>query len=346
MSDRPARARPDGLVGRLLRAARTAVAIALSVLALLEIVARLTDPAGISYYAETARYMDTLIRDEPMGYRNRPGLRGRFFGAPVEINALGMRDRELARDPADGEFRVAILGDSFPFGIGVPYEESVPAQMERALAAVAPPGVHVRTLNFGVPSYNTEQELAQFETVVAPLRPRAVALFFALNDIYPRMWVFEKRASRVTNLAQRSYAVALLYVLGRRLRPSQADPGTSMATEYRSDHPRWQAIDRSLTALHAKCRQAGIPFVVFTYDDRQREAMAMVAAVGSREGFPVLPIDPWRDARWKGEDPRAYVNSPVDSHPNREGCVIYGTLAAEGLIRAGVFRDPPAADVP
>ena len=334
-----------GLPRRVVRAGMTGLAIGAVSLLLLEGVARLIDPVGISYYPETARYLDTLIRDEPLGYRNRPGLRGRFYGVPVEINAAGLRDREVETIPAPGEFRIAVLGDSFPFGIGVPAEQSVPAVIERLLGETAPPGTVVRTLNFGVPSYNTEQELAQFETVGERLHPRAAVLFFALNDIYPRMWVFEKRTSWLTNVAQRSYAVSLLFFLQRGLRATPPDPGASMATQYRADNPRWQAIDRSLSALQARCRASGIPLVVFTYDDKEREAMALVAAVGAREGFPVIPLSPAADPRWKDLDRREYANSPVDSHPNRKGCEIYGTLVAEALLRSGSLPwSPPPGD--
>lgn len=334
---------------RRLRAAAIATVVIGGVsLLLLEGVARLLDPVGISYYPETARYLDTLIRDEPLGYRNRPGLKGRFYGTPVEINAEGLRDRAVAPEPAPGEFRVAILGDSFPFGIGVPAEQSIPAVVERVLSESAPSGVTVRTLNFGVPSYNTEQELVQFETVGEKLHPRAVALFFALNDIYPKMWVFQKRTSWVANAAQRSYAVSLLFFLQRTLRGSNADPGESMAAQYRADNPRWQAIDRSMTALHTRCRAAGIPFVVFTYDDEEREAMALVAAIGAREGFPVVPLSLRQDPRFKDLDRREYVNSPVDSHPNRKGCEIYGRLVAEALLRTASlpWAPPPGEGQP
>ena len=44
-----------------------------------DLVGRIFDPIGISYYPETARYLDTLIQEEPIGYRNQPGLQGRFY---------------------------------------------------------------------------------------------------------------------------------------------------------------------------------------------------------------------------------------------------------------------------
>jgi hypothetical protein len=301
----------------------------------LEIVARILDPIGISFYPETARYMDTLIEEDPIGYRNRPGLEGRFFGAPVRINALGMRDLEVSAEPPPGEYRIAILGDSITFGIGVPYEDSLPAVAERLLQEEARDGVRIRTLNFGVPSYNTEQELIQFEDVGLKLRPNAVVLLFVWNDIYPKKWIFDKRKNLISNLAQRSYAASLLFKTFALARTAFSGPKSAVFEEFTPSNPGWIAIDRSLTALNGRCRAAGIPFIVLIVDKPELPDTVMVRAVGEREGFPCGVIDPWSDPRWQGRDPGPYVNSKTDSHPNREGCLIYGRVIAEAIQRLG-----------
>ncbi|KUG21917.1 hypothetical protein ASZ90_008321 [hydrocarbon metagenome] len=73
----------------------------LVVFVLLELALRALDPFGISYYPETARYFDTLVLEEPIGYRNRPFLSGTFYGVPVSINSLGMRDRKVGVECQD-----------------------------------------------------------------------------------------------------------------------------------------------------------------------------------------------------------------------------------------------------
>ncbi len=81
--------------------------------------ARLLNPMGISYYPETARLLDELIIEEPIGYRLPPGLEGRYHGVDVRINALGMRDRPVMPEKEPGEFRILVMGDSVIFSIGV-----------------------------------------------------------------------------------------------------------------------------------------------------------------------------------------------------------------------------------
>src|SRR5262249_8954291 len=148
--------------------------------------------------------------------------------------------------------------------LGVEYQDSIPAQLERALAEHAPDGIHYRTLNMGVPSYNTEQELTQLESLGLGLEPDAVVLYFSTNDIEPKLWVFEKLQNPVLNCAQRSYAASIVYVLFQRLRAqavtTEAQP--IQYSSYREDNPRWQAIERSLQRIAQLLQERAVPFLV------------------------------------------------------------------------------------
>lgn len=317
------------------------------VLALLEVVARIFDPLGVSYYPETARYFDTLLLEEPIGYRHRPGLQGTFYGAPVSINALGLRDREVG-DKAAGEYRVLVLGDSVPFGIGVRYEESFPYRLE-VLLNERHPGRRFRTLNLGVPSYNTEQERIQLETLGLPLRPDAAILLFSSNDIMPKLWVFEKRARWYVNAVQRSYAGSLLFVLARTVSqrlgsalPPAAREESPLSEyrgvaigEYRADSPRWLAIDRALSGIYATLKPRGIPFLLLTQNERP-EIVKLLEGVARRERFPLVNLRRQDDPRWAGQDERRFRNSVVDGHPSPLGNQVLAILIAEALARHGI----------
>jgi hypothetical protein len=316
----------------------------LVLLVLLEIAGRAFDPFGISYYPETARYLDTLVLEEPIGYRNRPGLTGTFYGAPVSINSIGLRDREVSFRP-DEEFRILVMGDSVPFGIGVAYENSLPHQLERVLNEQRP-GRHFRTFNMGVPSYNTEQELIQLKSIGLKLEPDAVVLLFSDNDIEPKMWVLNKRSRWYVNLAQRSYAASLLFAFVRELREHIAVPEPSSAhvgisgiagvrvnmSEYRVDSSRWQAIDRSLSEINALLRKRNIPFVLFT-NGSATPVINLLQGVAAREGFPLVNLHRNIDPRWAGQDEARFHNSRFDPHPSPLGNKALATLFAENIIR-------------
>jgi lysophospholipase L1-like esterase len=328
------------------RAARLLGIVALQSLAafaLLEGVGRVFDPYGVSYYPNTAACLDTMIIEEPIGYRNRPGLRGKFYDVPVRINSLGLRGPEIPVPAKENEFRVLMLGDSVPFGVGVPVEDTYPSELERQLnegRGPLDPTVY-RTVNLGVPSYNTEQELVQLESVGMTLDPDLVTLLFTVNDIEEKMWVFDKRDSWLVKHAQRSYAAALLMRLYRDVRGAVGRPAEVVRTgDYREGHPRWESCRESLAQMNSLCRAAGVPFVVFTYQLGEGDPQRLVRGVGLEEGFPVIDLDPGNDPRWAGTDLMDYVVPNGGWHPNDEGHAICATLIRESLLEIGCLPSP------
>jgi hypothetical protein len=304
----------------------------------LEVVCRVLDPMGISYYPETAEYISTLIVEEPIGYRNRPNLQGEYYGVPVSINSLainslGLRDREIPPAPTAGEYRIAVLGDSVPFGIGVDFMHTIPHGLEKALGnASGESGKRIRSINFGTISYNTEQELMQLETLGMRLHPDLVVLMFMENDIQPKTWILDKRKHWYVRAVERSYAASLLALLYKRM--TGLGPIGRLSETYDEDNSQSKIVDRSLSEINGICRSTGIPFVVFTFSRN-----ALVEEVGSREGFPVISL--WADPYWEenGVSPQDYANSRTDPHPNAEGNRIYADLMARDLVELGVLPD-------
>jgi hypothetical protein len=327
---------------RLFRGLMTTCVVMAIFFLLLEVTGRIVDPLGISYYPETASYLDTMIIEEPIGYRNRPNLQGRFWGEQVSINSLGLRDREVDPRPAAAEFRILLLGDSVVFGLGVADDETIPYQLERQLHHFSEIGtakvkVIYRVLNMGVPSYNTEQQLIQLETLGLALDPDVVALMFSSNDLEPKMWVFGRRKSPVVDLAQRSYAASVLAVLYWELRRllTGNDPRAPYQVN-REEHPRWSVVESALRRIAAVCESRGISFVLFVRGSYPRlEALADETALTLVDLTALRQSDP----RWK--EPGAQLEvSWINHHPNRLGSEMYSTLLRESLQRLAVI---PAA---
>lgn len=314
--------------------------------AIIEIGARLFDPMGISYYPETARLLDQMIMEEPIGYRMPPGHVGRYHGVDVRINALGMRDRPVPAQKEAGEFRILMIGDSVVFSIGVELEDSVPFQVERLANAAAPPGRHYRTLNMGVPSYNTEQEQVQTDELGLTLQPDAAVLLFVANDAEDKMWVYEKRSTFVANFAQRSYGASLAYAvlqpwamrLARIVRPKSDTMELEERVGASQRNPRFDTVARSLTKISRGLRSIGTPLLLIHRRQVEDGLVDVIRDVGQREGFPVRRMDVWADPRWKDEDPTEYKNSSVDQHCNPRGCELVSTVIYELMMDTGLLE--------
>ena len=322
------------------RLLRIIIIQAVLTLVLLELVGRLFDPLGISYFPETARYLDSLIREEPIGYRNRPGLTGRYYGVEVRINSLGLRDREIEPRPAEDEFRIMVLGDSVPFGVGVSYEDSIPHRLEETANREASGPKRYRTINMGVPSYNTEQELIQLRDLGLGLNPDLVLLLYARNDMEHKLWVFGKRSKWWINLGQRSYAVSLLYQFVRRLKPDIMGRQRNIDRFNRPEaaNPGWLRVERSLGQIQRLCRERNIPFAVAVRGGSESVLVQKMLAIGQREGFHLLT--------WRFEQPGQYQNSATDGHANPLGCRIIAETLHRKLRALGLLNPAESTSLP
>ena len=71
-----------------------------------------------------------------LGWELVPGAAGMGkLGEPYQISAFGLRDREYRLDKPPDISRIAAIGDSFTFGMGVNLEDAYPKQLERILRA-------------------------------------------------------------------------------------------------------------------------------------------------------------------------------------------------------------------
>ena len=123
-----------------------------------------------------------------VGYTFRPGFSGTAFGVGLEINRAGFRGGEWSRRrPSDVQLRIALLGDSFAFGYGVEFEDSVGEQLERSLARRE--GIGAEVLGFGVNGYNSRQQQALLQRMVLDYEPDLAIVLITNNDHEPSMLV-------------------------------------------------------------------------------------------------------------------------------------------------------------
>lgn len=134
--------------------------------------------------------LDLYECDSELGWRftaHKVGIkigRKREFFQLVRFNALGFRDHERGIEKPPDNYRIVILGDSFPAALQVAMDEAFPQILERQLAAEVSPGQIIEVINMATDGYGTAQELLAFRQLSKQLRPDLVLLFvFPYNDL-------------------------------------------------------------------------------------------------------------------------------------------------------------------
>jgi len=135
------------------------------------------------YAKGPARYYDRNIgsRFHPNQTRTIDVRHGKAL-IELELNAIGLRG-PTPRKKA-GKPRVACIGDSFTFGWGVQGGETYPIALAEILAD-EPGFEQAEVVNFGIPGYNTWNELQTYRHVVRPYNPDIVVIGFYPNDVKP-----------------------------------------------------------------------------------------------------------------------------------------------------------------
>jgi len=131
-------------------------------------------PSNLAYFVS-----DTLL-----GWTVGPSRRS--------ANGLYLSSTEGIRSPRRGmayanhpaRHRIATVGDSFTFGLEVPFQDSWGFQLERAL------GTDFQVLNFGVNGFGVDQAYLRYDRDVRPWHPVMTIFGFIEHDLYRSMSVY------------------------------------------------------------------------------------------------------------------------------------------------------------
>ncbi len=111
--------------------------------------------------------------DAYLGWELRPNQ--------YDHNSHGFRGRETTVDKPRGLRRIAVVGDSVTYGLGLKAEESYPSLLEEQLTASG--GGPLEVLNFGVPGYSSFQGYTLLKKRVLRFQPDLVIMTFSPDDV-------------------------------------------------------------------------------------------------------------------------------------------------------------------
>jgi len=121
--------------------------------------------------------------DEVRGWRHRAGAKDLYVKLgcrqEIEINSLGLREREIPHAPKIGTQRILVVGDSQVVGFEVAQDETFTRVAERALHAA---GYDVEIINGGFRGYGTDQVLLFLREEGLRYQPDLVLYHWGLND--------------------------------------------------------------------------------------------------------------------------------------------------------------------
>lgn len=148
--------------------------------------------------------------DFEIGKRLKPGFKGNHYGAEVEINSHGMRDREFQLGKPAGTQRILVLGDSWTFGPSVAVEQTWPKQLETLLASGPIP---VEVMNTGVSGYETFHEAVYYERNLKAFEHDLVLVgMYPVNDVHDK----SRRYDRLRSLHDNHPLLYDIYMFPKR----------------------------------------------------------------------------------------------------------------------------------
>ena len=269
-------------------------------------------------------------------YEMVPDRDDTFEGMSVRTNSLGMRGPEPA-PPDPSLFRVAVVGDSFTFGYGVPEGETYPSVLAGVLNR-SPAGRKRRfeVLNLGVVGYNTQDEAVVVERKVLALDPRLVIIGYVLNDpeIDPRPSLHKVFDPPVW--WRHSHVLRLLHLGWNCLDVWRYGRGDYIRYLHAPERNKWQSVVTAFARIGALTRERGTRVLVVIFPLLPTDGWAgypygdlhsQVTKAARQEGFEVVDLLPV----FLRHPPSDLRVSREDGHPNALGHELAAQAIADAI---------------
>lgn len=233
------------------------------------------------------------------------------------VNRFGFRGPEWSEKKAPGVVRIALIGDSFIFGMGVRDEDTLKARLDEGLAARGLAG-RVEVLNLGLCGNNLPTHIQMYEIARARLDADIVVMgLFIHNDLSE--WDQQDELRGMTRIGGFSL---LAWLTGY-------DAAVALATLRQVQHgdlPRHHAaLDRLLPRLDALREGDRPPLLVLPFHDTDAEIAPRFAG---RPGVRYLAPKARREID--------YI--PNDGHPSAEGNRVFAAAVLDALDALDALR--------
>jgi D-alanyl-lipoteichoic acid acyltransferase DltB (MBOAT superfamily) len=231
----------------------------------------------------------------------------------VAINQWGMRDNPYEKAKPPNTYRVALLGDSHAFGLGLANDEVFEAILERRLNSDAPQASSLKyeIFNFGIPGSFLLSQLMILDDRILPFNPDAIFLMAHRRDE-------ERTVEDLAKAVKNGLPVPYEYLRGIVERAG-VNKDMSLFNIIMSLRPyRDEILLWGYQRVADICRAHGIRpvwlFVPAPYERLQAWNISKYTAAARTAGFEVISLIRVYDS----EEPYA-LTLPGDGHPNALG---------------------------
>jgi lysophospholipase L1-like esterase len=275
-----------------------------------------------------------------------------------DINSFSMRDKEFDKNTIKYLYKIAVIGDSHSYSTKVKkVEETFPYQIEEYINSSVEKKI-VKVINFGVPGYNTAQELEVLKSKALMFNPNLIILQYSINDTHVCNYIQPEYKSLNTLIHKSRFLVrlwknilyspfgrkflfewigsnfpdALLFQEGlvgtrkaavdeipsHKPHPPRTKDRVPRRYHYMLGNENWQMHIQAFAHLS---QQKGIPLIATGFIDEEEKAVFL------KEGFAVYSFF----EIFQDKDMRVYGYNPDNtaSHFDANGCSVIARALAE-----------------
>lgn len=255
-----------------------------------------------------------------------PSYEGYYYGyvvklnrTLVKINSDGFRDIEYPIEKGDNVYRIAVIGDSFTFGQGVELNQTYPKQLENILNSRRN-SKRYEVMNFGVPGYNTFQEVQFLKNKVLKYKPDIVIIGYLSNDIIDEN-LFKNESSRMMlQIRNETGNDNITYNLEIQIQTLDAIEAEIMEKPFNKS---WKHMEESLLELYNLSIANNFSVVIFMFPQvtgpLHDEQMQNLSNLCEKKGWLFI----YPNKTYAEKKMGAMIVNQLDGHPNAEEYSIY-----------------------
>ena len=255
-------------------------------------------------------------------------------GIHYRVNNYGFRGADFSLTRSDA-IRIAFLGDSFCWGLGVRDQDSLAVRIEQLLNEEAPLGQIYEVYNFCLVGYGTKHEAALYDYVVRHFQPDLLVVWYFLNDVnHAQHRSIRWRTGRHDWRSRSRFLNLLLTPMNQHLANRELVESVNRA--YEDDQYGLNGVRAGLqrirllnSAQDVPSFLAILPWLYRLEPERYpfHKAHETVTQLAEREGFMVVDLLRALDSR-RAKD--LWVH-PLDHHLNEIGHAVAGRAMYHAL---------------